>query len=244
MSAPIATAPLRVFTFGPAHGLPTFGPFGLKLEMALRLAGVPYERVIEDDHRKGPKRKSPWIEQGATRMGDTSLILQHLGIDLDRALSPRERAQGLVLRTMLEEHWHQVLEYELFVHPAGETTLRDQVAAIVPSFVAGPATWYVRRGFRSHLFERGIARHSPEEAEALGRADLDALAAWLDGREWAVGTEPALVDCSLFGLLAPAIYSPSPTPCFAYAKTRRVLVDFVDRARQRCFPQIAAPAVA
>src|SRR5688500_13658073 len=90
--------PVRVFTFGPAHGLPTGGPFGLKLEMALRMAGVPYERVIEDDHRKGPKRKSPWIEQGPTRMGDTELILAHLGVDLDGHLDPVERARGLLLR--------------------------------------------------------------------------------------------------------------------------------------------------
>ena len=79
--------PLRVFTFGPIHGLPTSGPFGLKLELALRIAGVPYERVYEEDNRKGPKRKSPWIEQGSVRMGllqnSRTTILKDQGLPVD-----------------------------------------------------------------------------------------------------------------------------------------------------------------
>jgi hypothetical protein len=45
---------MRLFTFAPAWGLPTAGPFGLKLEMCLRMLGVPYECVYENDNRKGP----------------------------------------------------------------------------------------------------------------------------------------------------------------------------------------------
>lgn len=231
--------PLRVFTFGPAHGLPTAGPFGLKLELALRMAGVPYERVIEDDHRKGPKRKSPWIEQGAVRMGDTELILAHLGVDLERHLDPVDRARGLVLRRTLEEHWHQVLEYELFVHPAGYATLDALIARLVPGFAVGLAAWYVRRGFRLHLFERGIARHTPEDVARMGNADLDALDALLTGRDWAVGDAPSLTDCSLFGLLAPAMWSPAPTPCFTHARELPALAAYTERVRARWFPEVA-----
>jgi glutathione S-transferase len=227
--------PLRVFTFGPLYGLPTSGPFGLKLELALRMAGVPYERVYEDDNRKGPKRKSPWIEQGSVRMGDTSLILAHLGIDLDAHLSPADRARGLVLRRMLEEHWHQVLEYELFVHPAGLHGLDEAIARAVPGFLVPALRWYVRRNFRLHLFERGIGRHAPEDVARMGREDLDALAAWLDGREWAVGDAPSVTDCTTFGLLAPALWSPSPTPCFTYAKQLPPLTAYVERIRSRWF---------
>lgn len=240
------TAPLRLFTFGPAFGLPTAGPFGLKLELALRMAGIAYERVYEDDHRKGPKRKSPWIEQGDVRMGDTELILAHLGVDLEGHLDPVERARGVLLRRALEEHWHQVLEYELFVHPAGYATLDAQIARVVPGFVVGIVGWYLRRNFRLHLFERGIARHAPEEVERLGNADLDALAAVLDRREWAVGDAPSLTDCAVFGLLAPALWSPAPTPCFTHAKRLAPLTAYAERVRARYFPEIPAarPALA
>jgi len=53
---------LKVFTFSPAWGLPTSGPFPLKLIKWLDLSGLPYRQVYEDNSMKGPKRKSPWIE--------------------------------------------------------------------------------------------------------------------------------------------------------------------------------------
>src|SRR5262245_34003890 len=119
---------LRLFTFGAAWGLPTAGPFGLKLEACLRMLDIPYTRVYENDNRKGPKRKSPWIEDGGARRGDSELILQHVeatrGKRLDCELSPVERARAHVMRGMLEERYHQVFEYELIVLEEGFAELR------------------------------------------------------------------------------------------------------------------------
>ena len=47
---------LRVFTFSPGWGLPTVGPFALKLLAWLELCGIPYEQVVEDNTTKGPKK--------------------------------------------------------------------------------------------------------------------------------------------------------------------------------------------
>jgi hypothetical protein len=38
---------LQLYTFSPAWGLPTAGPFGLKLEACLRMLRIPYERRFE-----------------------------------------------------------------------------------------------------------------------------------------------------------------------------------------------------
>ena len=57
---------LRVFTFSPDWGLPTNGPFALKLLAWLRLADLPYEQVVENNSGKGPKGKSPWAEVDAS----------------------------------------------------------------------------------------------------------------------------------------------------------------------------------
>src|SRR5215211_5878746 len=59
---------LRVFTFAPDWGLPTVGPFALKLLAWLELARIPYEQVIEANPRKGPKGKNPWIELEGERI--------------------------------------------------------------------------------------------------------------------------------------------------------------------------------
>lgn len=232
---------LRVFTFHPAWGLPTAGPFGLKLEACLRMLGVPYERVYENDNRKGPKRKSPWIEDDGVRMGDTECILEHIhrtrGVQLDEALSPVQHAQSQVLRRMLEEHYHQIFEYELGVLDEGFVHLRKIFELGMSTPMVALLAPLIRRGFKKHLFERGIARHTPEEVAAMGRADVDALATWLGAREWFVADQPTKVDASALGLLAASIRSPLTTPMCAHARSKPNLVAFVDRALARFFPE-------
>ena len=237
---------LRVFTFGPAWGLPTAGPFGLKLEACLRMLRVPYERAHENDNRKGPKRKSPWIEEDGVRMGDTECILEHVqktrGLELDGALSPAERAQSQILRRMLEEHYHQIFEYELVVLDAGFVHLRKIFEQNIPAPMLPLVAPLIRRGIKKHLFERGIARHTPDQVAAMGRADVDALATWLGGRDWFVADRPTKVDASAFGLLAVSIRSPLPTPMCTYARSKPNLVAFVERAFTHFFPEHAATA--
>ena len=71
---------IRLFAFSSGWGVPfnTAAPFPLKLETWLRMADIPYEFVVADDPNKGPKGKSPWIEHGSMRMGDSSLIIEYL----------------------------------------------------------------------------------------------------------------------------------------------------------------------
>jgi glutathione S-transferase len=234
-------ATMRLFTFGPAWGLPTAGPFGLKLEMCLRMLGVPYERVYENDNRKGPKRKSPWIEDGDARLGDTEWILEHVhrtrGMEIDGSLSLAERAKSQILRRMLEEHYHQVFEYELVVLDGGFVHLRKIFAGSMSTPMVTLVGPLIRRGFKKHLFERGVARHSPDQVTAMGRADVDALATWLGDREWFVADGPTKADASAFGLLAVSIRSPLTTPVCSYARSKPNLVAFVDRALARFFPE-------
>jgi glutathione S-transferase len=231
---------LRLVTFHPAWGLPTAGPFGLKLEACLRMLDVPYDRAFEGDSRKGPKRKSPWLEDGDLRLGDTELILEHIrrtrGKELDVGLSAVDRARSHVLRRMLEEHFHQVFEYELMVLDAGFAEVRKQIDLQVPALLRPIVAPLVRRGFKQHLFERGIARHSSAEVESMGRADVDALAAWLGGRQWFIADGPTKVDATAFGLLAVAIRSGLPTPVCTYVRSMNNLVAFVERGVATWFP--------
>ncbi|HEV3192006.1 MAG TPA: glutathione S-transferase family protein [Polyangiaceae bacterium] len=240
------SATMRLFTFDPAWDLPTSGPFGLKLEMCLRLLGVPYERVYENDNRKGPKRKSPWIEDGDAGLGDTECILEHVrrtrGVEIDGTLSPLERARSQILRRMLEEHYHQIFEYELVVLDGGFVHLRKIFEGSMSAPMLTMVGPLIRRGFKKHLFERGVARHTPDEVAAMGRADVDALATWLGEREWFVTDGPTKADASAFGLLAVSIRSPLTTPVCSYARSKPNLVAFVDRALARFFPEHVATA--
>src|SRR3954452_8283773 len=173
---------LRVFTFPPDWGLPTVGPFALKLLAWLELAGVPYEQVLEPNPRKGPKRKNPWIELDGERIGDSELIIEFLRliieflreryrVDLDEGLTPKQLAVGHAWRRTFEEHFHQVLEWELFFHPAGAAWLRTSLTSQIPAVLARPAFFLMQRQFGKQLYARGIARHDPKVIAAKGRAD-------------------------------------------------------------------------
>lgn len=230
---------LRVFTFSPAWGLPSGGPFAIKLLAWLELAGIPYEQIIEDNPRKGPKGKNPWIELDGERIGDSELIIELLskrfGIDLDAGLSNEQKAVGLAWRRTFEEHFHQVLEWELFTHPAGAAYLRESLGSKLPPLV-GPALFAVLRShFRKQLYARGIARHTPQVIAAKGRADVDALASFLGNRSFLLTERPSTADTAVFGLLAPLVYWPMPTPVATHVKTVQNILDYCSRMRQRCF---------
>lgn len=235
-------ATLHVTTFSPAWGLPAGGPFDLKLLSWLKLAGIPYEQRFEDNPRKAPKGKSPWIELDGERIGDTEIIIgllgKRFGVDLDAGLGPEQRALGHAWRRTFEEHFHQVLEWELLVHPAGAAYMKASLAEKLPP-VARTLVWtMISSHMTKQLHARGIARHAPQIIEAKGRADIDALATFLGDRPFLVADQPSTADAALFGLLAPVVYWPMPTPVASYARTVPAVAAYCERMRQRCFGRI------
>lgn len=237
---------LRVFTFSPDWKLPSAGPFAIKLLAWLELTGIPYEQIIEDNPRKGPKGKNPWIELDGELIGDSEFIIQLLsrryGVDLDAGLNEEQKAVGLAWRRTFEEHFHQVLEWELFVHQAGAEYMRSSLSAKLPPII-GPAVFSMLRfHFRRQLHARGIGRFPPEVIEAKGRADVDALADFLGDRPFLLAEQPSTADTAVFGQLAPMAYWAMETPVASYVKSVRNIVDYCDRMCQRCFKSRRAAA--
>jgi glutathione S-transferase len=117
----LGPAMIKLHQFPPVWGR-NISPFTLKLEAWLRLAGLPYEVVPTRNPGKGPKGKLPFIEDDdGTVLGDSSLIIEHLmgtrGIDLDRELSPEQRAQAVSLQRLFEDHLYFHLRLESLDQP-------------------------------------------------------------------------------------------------------------------------------
>ena len=234
---------LKVFTFAEDWGLPTTGPFALKLLGWLNLAKIPYHQVFENRSGKGPSGKSPWIEFEGQRMGDSQRIIQFLGqrhnIDLDQGLTAEQRAQSVLWRRCFEEGFHQVLEWELFVHPAGKSFIQKVVAESAPPVISKMVSFNICRHFEKQLQARGLGRYNPAEVEHIGRADLDALSTLLAGRRFLVDDQPRLVDLAVFGQVAPMLSWPMKTPVAEYAKTLDRVRTWVDTMRTACFSESA-----
>jgi glutathione S-transferase len=238
-SASATVGDLKVYVFPPAWGLPTTGPFALKLEAWLRLAKLPYERVVEGDPRKGPKGKNPWIQLDGETLGDTGVIIERLSVladvDLDAELDERQRATALALTRLVEDHLHQILEYELFLTEEGFAAMRALFQELLPKFLAPVVARAMRKHFKSQLYARGITRHDPAEIARQGRADIDAVAAILGDKPWLFGDRPTVADCAVFGLCAPFAFAPFDTPVASYVKKQPALMAWCRRVHDELF---------
>jgi glutathione S-transferase len=239
-------AELKVFTFSPAWGLRSSGPFAMKLLKWLDLAGLPFEQVIEDLPNKGPKGKNPWIEIDGERIGDTEIIIDLLarrtGYDIDAGLTAEQRATSHAVRRMVEEHFHMILEWELFVHPAGVAGARDIAARSLPAPLASAAMAYMAGKFAKQLYARGIARHAPDIIAAKARDDLDAVEGLLGDKRFLVGDRLSMADIATYGMLYPMARWPMRTPAADDIKSRPRLVAYLEQVHESNpeFPAVAA----
>jgi glutathione S-transferase len=236
---------LRLFAFGTGWGVPfaTAAPFPLKLETWLRMAGIPYEFVVANDPGKGPKGKSPWIELGDVRMGDSTLIIEWLagrdGIDLDAHLDAGQRAIAIAVQRMLEEHYHQCFEHQLFFGRGGAERLHE-FAATLPV----PLRWVVptvlKRVFSKQLYERGMGRHAEAVIIEQGKQDLDALAELLADQPYLFGERPSSIDACVFGFLGVSLYVTGDNPLYRHGASLGNLMAYCERMRARYFPETLA----
>jgi glutathione S-transferase len=217
---------IRLFIFPPLlRGTPNPGPFCVKLETALRLAKVPYETVHVQQPQLGPKGKVPFAEIDGERMGDSTLIMERLkerhGIDLDAALSPRERAQSHALQRMIEERLYFVLVYSRWMEPDNWPKLKALFFARLPLPLRLIMPRMARKSVRNSIMLQGTGRHTREEIYAFGARDLAAMSEILGDKPFFFGASPSLADASAFGLLAsiigPDIESPLKTAALGHA---------------------------
>jgi glutathione S-transferase len=93
-----------------------------------------------------------------------------------------------------------------------------------------------RRGMRKELQGHGLGRHAETEIEALGEADIDALAACLGDQPYFLGDEPHSVDACAYGFLANLYFVPVEFPITQHARRHGNLVRFTERMRDRYWP--------
>lgn len=224
-------------------GVPDPSAFVVKLETALRLAGVPYRRHVMDNPSKAPKGKLPYITCGDETVADSTLILDWLkerrGVDLDWHLTPAQKAQSHALQRMIEERLYWALTYTRWCEPENEWLEKDLFFGGIPQ----PLRFFIYRSvlkqMKATLHAHGLGRHEAEDIYAFGAADIAALAETLGDKDFLFGERPSLADATAFGILIniigiPDIKSPLIDAMRAHdnliAHTDRMLKLFTDQA--------------
>jgi glutathione S-transferase len=230
---------ITLFAFGPAFGLPDPSPFVTKAETLLKMAALCY-RVELGDLRKAPKRKLPYIEDDGERIADSTFIRWHLerkyGFDFDRGLSLEQRGIAWAFEKLAEDHLYWLLVYARWVDDGnfakGPNTFFRRVPAPVRAIVAAT----VRRQVRKNLHAQGIGRHSPVEIAMLAQRAIDAIADFLGGKPYFMGSEPTGIDATLFAFVANVLCPLFDTQIRAAAERHGNLKHYVGRMAARYYP--------
>jgi glutathione S-transferase len=231
---------ITIFQFPRFWGLPNISPFCLKLETYLRLAKIPYKVVSTRNMGKAPKGKLPYIIDGDVTLSDSSLVIDYLkkkfGDPLDAHLTDRQKAQGLAIQRLCEEHLYWTITYSRWVDPNSIKLMKETILAKAPALIRPLILSLARSRVRKQLYQQGMGRHTPDEIYALGISDLDALANLLSSQLFLFGGEPTTYDVIVFAFLANIVFSPVNSPLKSRAILHPEFAAYCERIQQLAYP--------
>lgn len=225
---------LTLFTTPPSiQGTPNPSSFCIKLECALRLAGVQFTAAHVSNPNAGPKGRVPFVEYKGERMGDSALILNRLEVDglikLDNHLSARERALSHAIQRLLDERLYWILVYSRWFETENWPRIYKAFFAGMPFGMRQLVSGMARRGVWNKMRGHGIALHSRDEIYALGHADLVALSDSLGDQMFYFGNKPTLCDASVYAMMISIIGPDIDSPLKVSALSLPNLVSHCER---------------
>ena len=230
---------LVLVNFPAPPAIRSLSPFCYKAEALLALAGCDYRMEHATDLAALPHGKVPVLKDGDLVIPDSSLIQRHLerhhGLAIDETLTGVELAMAEAFRRMAEEHLRWTMVHARWIDPAGEEMMMGAALAEVPEEMRRDVFASLRESIRGTLHAHGLGRHTPDEIYAFGRADLDAIATFLDDKPFFMGDRPTTVDASLVGVVLNILASDIDTPLMRHAAAIPTLADYALRFERTVF---------
>lgn len=223
----------------PVWGLPNASPFCMKLETWLRMAALPYEARTLTGPPRSSTGKVPYLERAdGSLLCDSSSIIEELaaqhGVDLDAELSPGERAQALLLQRTFEEHLYFLVLHERWLEDESWTRVRADYFDGLPLPLRLGLPPLLRRSIRRDARGQGVARLTPEQRLARGRADVEAITTVLGERPYFMGERPTTIDATAYGFIAQS-RAPVLGPVGRLVLEQPTLMAYEQRMRERYF---------
>lgn len=198
---------ITLVTLPPAFGMRNVSPFCLKVEMALRHLDIDFDLKTEQDPRKTPKGKLPYLVlENGEKLADSELIFEYLNNitqgKLYGSLTPEEKAKGFAFTRLAEDHlyWMCVasrwLDEDWF--PNVITNFFGFIPGLLRKIVANGARKQVAETYHLH----GLGRHTLEEQKGFARRDLQAIADAVAHNKYIVGGRLTVFDFIVAGMLS------------------------------------------
>lgn len=228
---------IELVQFTPALGLMNASPFCMKVEVFLRLTGLPYRAVNGAMPMRAPKGKLPVLRDDGQTIADSEAIIAWLQKRHAEVIPAAMRAPitgtAHVIRRMLEEHTYFAMLWLRWIDDAGFAKTRPAFFGGMPPLLRTLVPAMVRRKMRRDLVGQGIGRHGAAEIALRACADLDALAVVLGESPFFGGREPGAIDATTYAFLANALWAPIDSLPRRHLQEQPPLVAYCERMRER-----------
>ena len=169
---------ITLYSFGPYFGLPEPSPFTMKTQVQLKMAGLAFASEYGGIDRS-PKHKLPFIDDDGTVVADSTFIRDYVektyAVDLDRHLSPPQRAQAWAIERMLEDHLYWAVVHARWTDDENFAKGPARFFDAAPEAMRGAIRDQGRQNVTTTLHGQGFGRHDRDELAALARRSFDAL---------------------------------------------------------------------
>ncbi len=232
---------ITLYSFGRNIGLPDPSPFVSKVEILLKMAGLPYQ-TDTSGFNKAPKGKLPYINDAGTIVADSSLIRTYLEqrheIDFDKGVPDERKAIAWAAEKMCEDHLYWAIVDNRWMVDAnfnkGPRSFFDQAPAPVRPFIIA----MVRRSVGKTLKAQGLGRHARSEIERFAARDIDALGSILGSKAWFGGDTPCGSDASLWSFITGALCPHFDGGIRPAAERHPNLAAYSQRGFERWYPEL------
>jgi glutathione S-transferase len=197
---------ISLYTFPPTFGLRNVSPFCLRIEMALKYLGIPFEVVLEHNPAKGPKNKLPFIKSNHEIIDDSELIYLHLDQlsngGLYGELSHTELGVGCAFTRLIDDHLYWLIVASRWLDDTWFPNVYDGFFASFPPILRNLISTLARRQMRKTLDLQGLGRHTLDQQKDFARRDLGALVHTLSDSQYIVGNKMSVFDFSVSSMLS------------------------------------------
>jgi len=236
---------IQFYVFQKGAEEPSGSGYCQKLETFFRICDFKDYEVKFTAPPKAPKGKLPYIVVDGKPVADSHFIIRYLikdgkMRDLDASLTPLQKAESRAWQGYLEELIYPAATWTRFGYPENyEVLQQDNSIAKAPWIVRTVIFPLIGRQVRGSLVSHGVGRHSREEVDGVLEEAAANLAEKLGASsgEFFHGSEPTIVDCTVYGFLVNALKMKS-NPGFTKAILKhKVLCDYVGRGTKLWFPE-------
>ena len=248
-SSPAQERVIELYQFPPHPDMPlpvSTSPFCAKLEAYLRLTKRPYV-ARNGSPLKSPAKTVPYVERGVgvgleADSADIIATLEAEGPSLDSEVV-RKDALVKELTELAEERMYFTILYACFVQHDGWKEHVAGVKASLPFVLRPLLCGRIRRGQIKKAAQHGCTNDTT--AFAASAADVARLAQVLSavgGDGFLLGSDPHVVDCSVYAMLLAAAYITHPNPLTDAIRAQPVVMRYIERMTDAVgFDSLPAP---